>query len=129
MLQCGEVETVQCSSQLFLPYPGTLYSAAILSTLPFPFFFSSTGMIFFCSQMFSHKRHFNSLPFLFFRLEVSLTFFFFFLHREKKNPPNWGTDFEGIEMNPLALDLLMPLARTYQRAPKMSSDASPDSLL
>lgn len=99
------------------------------STLPFPFFFSSTGMIFLCSQMLSHKHRFNSLPFLFLRLEVPFTFLFFSLHRKKKILLIGGTDFEVIEMNPLALDLLMPLARTYQRAPKVYSDASLDSLL
>lgn len=81
-------------------------------------------MIFFCRQMLSPKHSFKSLPFLFFKRKfLSL----FFSHR--KNLLTGATDFKVIEINPPALDLLVPPARTHQRTPKVSSDASLDSLL
>lgn len=71
--------------------------------------------------MLSPKYHFKN--FLLFRLKVPLAFF---LSIGKKILIG-GTDFKVTEMNPPALDLLMPPARTHQRAPKVSSDASLDS--
>lgn len=70
--------------------------------------------------MLSPNHYFCSLPFLFFRLEVPLKYFF----PIEKKVLIGKTDFKGIEMNPPALDLLMPQAGTHQRAPKLSSDAS-----
>lgn len=57
---------------------------------------------------------------MFFMLEVPLNFFF---SCRKELLLIGGTDFKVNEENPPALHLLMPQARTHQRAPKLSSDA------